>query len=88
MKLYENLHNLMDYSPKDNFVTSAEEIEYIKKTLKLDECDSDDIYNYRTIVVLLWGNRAMEARKNEDFDEHDKLWNAMMSITAVLDSIR
>lgn len=85
MKLYPNLIKLKDYSPKDRHFTSREEIKEISATLEFDKADSDDLYNYRTIVVSMWSHRYADLRREGHGDEAEKVWQGMQSITAVID---
>lgn len=84
MKLYPNLKNLANYSPENSFTTTAQEADIIRKTLKFNEATEDDLYNYRTLVVVMWSSRYKDA-KTED-GTAPRLWNAMNSITAVIDA--
>lgn len=84
MKLYPYLKDLFGYTPKDDIVTGGDEVKLIRETLHLDEATADDIFNYRTLVVSMWMDRYKEM-KYADPRRAEKIWNAMMSITAVLD---
>lgn len=85
MKLFPNLKEIKDYRPADRHFTSKEEIDLIHEKLHFDEATDDDLFNYRTLVVCIWREMRQIAETDGNINEADAIWNAMMSITAVID---
>lgn len=85
MKLWPNIKELKDYRADDRHFTSKEEMDLIHEKLHFDEATDDDLFNYRTLVVCIWREMRDHAEADGKPDEADEIWNAMMSITAVID---
>lgn len=86
MKLYPNLMTLKDYVPADRATTCEDEIVRIGNTLKFAEATPDDLYNYRTLTVSIWGSRYRDLRERKEYDKAEDVWQGMLSITSAIDN--
>ena len=82
---FNMIRELDEYTPENRHFTTDEEIERISSQLCLNDLDGTGLQNLRDMVVLVYGDRSRRARERADYKEFDRINNAMMSITAVID---
>ena len=74
-----------DYAPKERGIASFKEVKMIQDHFHLFEMDLLALQNLRDMVVVVYSNWRTEARNRFDYDELDRLSDAMQSIVAVID---
>ena len=74
-----------NYAPKERGITSLLEIRMIQDHFHLIDMDMLALQNLRDMVVMVYSNWRAEARDKCDWDELDRLGDAMYSIAAVID---
>ena len=73
------------YAPKESGVTSLKEVREIQEHFHMEEMNALDLQNLRDMMVLIYSNWRSDARNKADWDELDRLSEAMSSIASVID---
>ena len=76
---------LKNYTPKDTFFTSEKEIKTISEALSLKYMDVEDMREMRNMVVVYYNYLLGDLQYGDKL--YDRYWNAMMSVTAIIDHI-
>lgn len=84
----QTVESFKDYTPKSTIFTSEKEIEQVATHFELEGMSRENLQIVRNAVVLQYSDWMRKARRDSDWDEFDRLQNAMMSITAVIDSFK
>lgn len=82
---FQMIYSFKEYAPAQRGFTSSEEIAEIADHFDLDKMSVLDMQNLRDMVVLLYREWSRSARENSNWDEFDRLTDAMQSITTVID---
>lgn len=82
------VESFKDYTPKSRIFTSEDEIKQVATHFELEGMSRGNLQIVRNAVVLQYSDWTRKARRDGDWDEFDRLQNAMMSITAVIDSFK
>jgi len=77
---------LKNYSPKSRVFTSAEEVVYISDILHLEEIKNTEKMREMRNMVVTYYYYLIHSLTYED-PLYKRYWNAMMSVTAVIDYI-
>ena len=85
---FQMIVDFKDYAPQERGITSLAEIRRIQEHFCLSEMDVIALQNLRDMVVLIYSNWRTDARNNADWDELDRLGDAMYSIASVIDIVK
>lgn len=78
-------NTLKDYTPKDRHFTSEKEIKTISEALSLKYMDVEDMREMRNMVVVYYNYLIGDLQYGDKL--YDRYWNAMMSVTAIIDHV-
>jgi hypothetical protein len=74
-----------EYAPETAGITSLNEVRKITDHFEIEGKSALDLQNLRDMVVLVYGDWMRAERKLNNWEEFDRLSEAMQSITAVID---
>lgn len=81
----KQLDFLKGYAPKDSHYTSFEEIAEVAKHLELEGKDGKSLCEIRDSAVEWYEDIYDVYKEAKKYDLADKAFNAMLSVTAVID---
>lgn len=76
------------YVPESKFFTTEGNANYVKKILGLADLNDFELQNMRDMAVMFFARNIDEARCDRNWDEYDRQSTMMMSVTAVIDSVK
>ena len=82
------IQDIRDYSPKEEGMTSIDEIKMLMNHFGLDKMSLLELQNLRDMVVLVYQGWMQNERSNSRMNEFFKKSDAMQSITAVIDNFK
>ena len=85
---FQMIMDVKDYTPKDEMVTSIDEIRMLEEHFGLEDMNLLELQNLRDMVVLLFSGWMKEKRSGGEIESFFKLSHGMQSITAVIDNAK
>lgn len=76
------------YIPDNKHYTTEGNANYIKRVLELAELNDFELQNMRDMAVMFFNNNMSDARCDEDWNAYERQMTLMMSVTAVIDSVK
>lgn len=77
-----NKEFLKDYTPENNFFTSAKEMKLVESVLQLNDKTYEELTEIRNEVVKFYSEIMASVSREESFEYMD----ALQSVTAVIDN--